>query len=310
MAGIPLGSSFDRTSAVALDSLYVAADTTARDAIVSGVRYQGMQCFVVADQTKYILKTGITNSDWAVDGGTPVPAPVVDLITASGSAAFTVTSAPGVKENVQVFMDGVRQSTALYSVSGTTVTMTFTPYTGAEMMFITGATLGVNIPSPGSVVTASIAAAAITPDKMAAKVKALYTGISKSVSNGGYVYDADTQVYDSNTLVTTGASWKFKNTLGRPMRVCVRACIKFASASWTAGNNIQLQVTNGVTAYDIANFVVQNTATQVIPGLAGSFEWDLANNDEVWISIFQNSGSSKTLANTLNNNYIEITEVI
>ncbi len=68
MAGISISSNFDLTAQLALDGRYVAGTSTVRDAIVSGVRHPGMQCFVVADQKLYFLKTGITNADWVEVG--------------------------------------------------------------------------------------------------------------------------------------------------------------------------------------------------------------------------------------------------
>jgi hypothetical protein len=62
--GIPLGSSFTRTAAVPLDDSVKVADSTARDAIASGVRYEGMIVYVVADGLHYALIGGITNGDW------------------------------------------------------------------------------------------------------------------------------------------------------------------------------------------------------------------------------------------------------
>lgn len=44
------------------------ADTTARDAIASGVRYEGLTVYVVADATNYQLVGGITNGDWVEVG--------------------------------------------------------------------------------------------------------------------------------------------------------------------------------------------------------------------------------------------------
>lgn len=69
MAGIPLGSSFDFTSALPLDSRAQVADETARDAIPSGVRWIGMQVHCVAEEKTYALVGGITNGDWQEAGG-------------------------------------------------------------------------------------------------------------------------------------------------------------------------------------------------------------------------------------------------
>lgn len=62
--GIVLGSNFEVQTALPLDDRTVVADTTARDAIDSLRRYEGMIVYVEADETNYQLVGGITNSDW------------------------------------------------------------------------------------------------------------------------------------------------------------------------------------------------------------------------------------------------------
>ena len=69
MAGIPLGSGFSRTSGQPLDLFDTVADQTARDAIPTGVRYQGMTVYSVADEMTYQLQGGVSNADWAEAGG-------------------------------------------------------------------------------------------------------------------------------------------------------------------------------------------------------------------------------------------------
>lgn len=74
MAGINVGSGFNRVSAQPLDLHSTQPDITARDAIASGVRYLGMVVFVEDSDgsgtpENYQLKEGITNSDWEVFGG-------------------------------------------------------------------------------------------------------------------------------------------------------------------------------------------------------------------------------------------------
>lgn len=66
MAGISLASNFDLGSQIPLDSRTVAADLTARDAIATAKRYQGLIVFVVSNTTNYQLGTGLTNADWVV----------------------------------------------------------------------------------------------------------------------------------------------------------------------------------------------------------------------------------------------------
>lgn len=62
--GIELGSNFDVKTSLPLDSRLKVADLTARDAIVSGVRYEGMIVYVVSEATNFQLVGGITNGDW------------------------------------------------------------------------------------------------------------------------------------------------------------------------------------------------------------------------------------------------------
>lgn len=66
--GIQLSSSFTVNAALPLDDRFSVASLAARDAIPAGRRWQGMQVFVVADTTTYILKTGILNTDWVASG--------------------------------------------------------------------------------------------------------------------------------------------------------------------------------------------------------------------------------------------------
>lgn len=62
--GIVITSNFDMNSALPLDSRFVVADNTARDAITSGRRFQGLLVFVTATGKTWQLRGGITNSDW------------------------------------------------------------------------------------------------------------------------------------------------------------------------------------------------------------------------------------------------------
>ena len=62
---------------------------------------------------------------------------VVDQFTASGSAAFTLSSNPGNENNVLVYIDGVYQQKTDYSVSGTTLTMDTAPGSGAIVECVT-----------------------------------------------------------------------------------------------------------------------------------------------------------------------------
>jgi len=67
--GIEVASSFTRKAAVPLDDGFIKANDTARDAIPSGVRYEGMLVYVTGTKKMWQLQGGITNSDWKLAGG-------------------------------------------------------------------------------------------------------------------------------------------------------------------------------------------------------------------------------------------------
>lgn len=67
--GIEVASSFTRKSNIPLDDATVVADLTARDALPSGIRYEGMTVYVESEETNFQLIAGITNSDWAEFSG-------------------------------------------------------------------------------------------------------------------------------------------------------------------------------------------------------------------------------------------------
>ncbi|MFZ9263871.1 MAG: glycosyl hydrolase family 28-related protein [Polynucleobacter sp.] len=63
--------------------------------------------------------------------------------TGNGSTtAFTVSSAPGDKGNIQIYLDGVYQNKNTFSISGTTVTFTEAPPVGSAIEFVVGYSLG------------------------------------------------------------------------------------------------------------------------------------------------------------------------
>lgn len=69
---------------------------------------------------------------------------VVTNATGNGSSvAFTVSSAPGAKSNIQIYIDGVYQNKNTFSISGTTVTFTEAPPSGAAIEFVVGYAIGV-----------------------------------------------------------------------------------------------------------------------------------------------------------------------
>lgn len=83
-----------------------------------------------------------------------------DKFSGNGSqTAFTLSVAPGSKNNTQVFIHGVYQQKDSYSLSGTTLTFSEAPVTGTDNIEVNiGTTLAVGTPSDATVTLAKLAA--------------------------------------------------------------------------------------------------------------------------------------------------------
>lgn len=115
--GIQLGSNFTVNTSLPLDDRTVVADVTARDAIDSGKRYEGLLVYVEADATNYQLVGGITNGDWAELSGGGGAGGLLNYIT-----------------NSKAEVDTTDWFTYLSSSPGA-VPVTCTPGTGVDIVF-------------------------------------------------------------------------------------------------------------------------------------------------------------------------------
>lgn len=68
-------SQFDRKYPAPLETYRLVADTNARDAIPSPIRWEGMLAYVRSENVTYILSGGVDNSNWSVFGGGIADAP-------------------------------------------------------------------------------------------------------------------------------------------------------------------------------------------------------------------------------------------
>ena len=86
----------------------IAADITARDALVSGVRYLGMTVYVISEACFYQLIGGIANTNWSkMTRAFTSYATEADFVTAKGIAAVNGDTFYDTTENiVKVFADG------------------------------------------------------------------------------------------------------------------------------------------------------------------------------------------------------------
>lgn len=124
MAGISLASGFDLNSPVPLDSRTQVANITARNAISSGNRYQGLMVYVVDEAKHYTLKNGITNSNWAEVGGA-VTRHREEFVATEGQRVFTLAHPYDQLQNrIDVEVGGVPQSSPANFAESSSTTIT------------------------------------------------------------------------------------------------------------------------------------------------------------------------------------------
>ena len=95
----------------------------------------------------------------------------VDEFTGDGSdTTFTMGGDPGLEQNTQVYLNGVYQEKATYSISGTTLTFSTAPAnsTSVEVVRYAASAVAIGTPDNNSVTTAKIADGSITAAKFAA----------------------------------------------------------------------------------------------------------------------------------------------
>ena len=85
----------------------------------------------------------------------------VDEFTSSGGTTYTLSSAPGDKNNIQVSAGGLVQYPSAYSVSGTTLTLTGVPSGQKVVVRHMGDTIPFPLLDDNVVTTAKIAAGAV-----------------------------------------------------------------------------------------------------------------------------------------------------
>ena len=91
----------------------------------------------------------------------------LDTMTGDGSTVAMSLSISAVNENnTQVYFDGVYQSKANYSISGTTLTFSTAPATGVEVEVMTMTQTEINVPVDNTVTAAKLTSDSVTTDKI------------------------------------------------------------------------------------------------------------------------------------------------
>ena len=124
-----------------------------------------------------------------------------------------------------------------------------------------------------------------------------FKAASQSFPDGGSgtIINFETASFDPDTLVTTGASWKYT----APQTGTLVAIISFrlgSGAVWAANSQFTLRIfKNGVFSHDIAtNYISNTTASSFTPFLAGSTLIKVAATDDINFKVYQNQGTARS----------------
>jgi len=118
-------------------------------------------------------------------------------------------------------------------------------------------------------------------------------------SGAHIVVDFEDKEFDSDGLVTTGASWAW--TAPKTGKVNVSAKIQFEYASWGNGYTAEMRVfKNGVAYGSLARKDMRVTSSSYID-LSGSDTVDVAEGDTLSIRGYQNTGTSKGITINVQN---------
>lgn len=131
---------------------------------------------------------------------------------------------------------------------------------------------------------------------------------TKTINNAtATIINYDTSVFDTDSAVTTGASWKFTVPASHDGYYLVVATAYFqSSASWTAGETAYLELyKNNALAFRIGQRFIHATATLPM-FVQGVGLISLVATDYIDVRVYQNSGASATIDSDGNFSHIAI----
>ena len=137
------------------------------------------------------------------------------------------------------------------------------------------------------------------------------TNAGQSIPNGAFtIVDFEDLVYDTDTAVTTGASWKFTCPAGQGGPYRVSAMLLFTStATWAAGEIAQMSVFKGGVEYTALDRKTSESATTLYKEVKGSVDVYLSSGNYMDIRVFHNSGAALALHNDGLYNYVSISRI-
>lgn len=174
----------------------------------------------------------------------------VASMTGDGSdTTLALPTGPGTGNNTLVFIGGVYQPKASYSIRGTTLTFFTAPPNGASVEAIVGDDTNVNVPSDGTISSTTLANSSVTTEKLAdssvtsAKLSGALTTPSNLTVNG----TTDTtnfkvggaQGTDGQVLTSTGSGVAWETPAGGRWTQISKTILDGA----TNGNVVSLEMT-------------------------------------------------------------------
>lgn len=177
------------------------ADITERDAITTLRRAQGMSCWVISENKLYILKTGLTNTDWVEltsgGGGTPLVTQDggVDIDTDTNLINFTgsgVTATQTSAGQIAVDIPGATPSAYSWIVGDGSTTRTLA--NGEQL----------DLQASGSGITVGVGPSVVSPYSI------------RIANAGNFIVSDDAALPNTVTILTgtTGQTLKFKGAGG------------------------------------------------------------------------------------------------
>jgi len=135
---------------------------------------------------------GYSNTGWGEIGGGGANLTTNNFTGNNSTVAFTLGIDPDVEQNTFVFIDGVYQQKDTYSTSGTTLTFSTAPPTGAsvEVMSMTATTSIIGTVSANAITTAKIADDAVTAAKLASSAVVTASIVDDNVTQAKIADDA------------------------------------------------------------------------------------------------------------------------
>lgn len=135
------------------DSNQVAIARAGSDTINGGTTYTIGSQFSIAT----IVADAETNEWFAIGAGATAGTLTADAFTGDGvTVGFTLSGAPGSKNNTYVYVSGVYQNKATYSLAGNVLTFSEAPPNGASIEVMYGSVLSLGVPADGTVSVAKL----------------------------------------------------------------------------------------------------------------------------------------------------------